>query len=1101
MIFDKESEFEESVIAVLKQHGWTDGVLRYPTEKDLIENWKGILYRNNCGQDRLGKYPLTDGEMAQILEQIESLRTPMALNSFINGKTVAITRDNKNDIAHFGKEVSLKIYDRREIAVGDSVYQIAQQPVYSVRNAILNSRRGDLTLLINGMPLIHIELKRSGIPVSQATGQIEKYSHEGVFTGIFRLVQIFVAMTPDDAVYFANPDVDIFNPSYYFHWADYNNEPICGGNNPGTDEWKRFIGGTSGTAGLLSIPMAHQLIGFYTIADSSDGCLKVLRSYQYIAANAISDRVRTCDWEQRPALPGRPGGYVWHTTGSGKTMTSFKSAQLIADSKDADKVVFLMDRIELGTQSLKEYRSFADNEDDVQGTENTGVLRHRLASTDPKDTLIVTSIQKMSNIKLGEGGVTQAELERMAAKHIVFIVDECHRSTFGDMLQDIRRSFPNALYFGFTGTPILDENQKKKSTTAMIFGECLHRYSIADGIRDHNVLGFDPTMVTTYKDADVRRIVALDKAQACSVEEALSDPDKAEVYEHYMDKAEVPMGATVNESGQRIPGIEDLLPRSQYGIGSEHEHMVVADILDQFPVLSHANKFHAMLATSSIPEAISYYHLFKEQAPDLRVTALFDPNVDNASGSTVKEDALVEIISDYNAAYGKKFTIPTWPAMKKDISSRLSHKAPYGNIDANRDQRLDLLIVVDQMLTGFDSKWVNTLYLDKVIENESIIQAFSRTNRLFGPDKPFGVIRYYRKPHTMRRNIERAVKLYSGDRPLDLFVQKLPQNVASMDARYREILSVFNDSGQSDLRHLPESVESKRKFAKEFVELNQFLEAAKVQGFDWNKASFECTDENGESVNVQPELDQRTYLILAQRYKELFEDKPGGDDAPNDGKDTDEAPYELDGYLTAIDTGLIDTDYMNANFTKWLKALREDSPELAQATEQLHRSFATLSADEQRLAELFLHDVERGDVTVEDGMSLRDYITRYERREQDERRDKLVEALGVNRSLLEEFTLKLVTEKSLNEFGRFDALNRTVDVARARAFFERRDGMRLPPYKVKMSARSLLKRFVLSGGFDIEHGDGGIGGDIGDDTATTAGGNASADDGAADQAI
>ena len=402
MIFDSESVFEENVITVLKQHGWKDGVLRYPTERDLLDNWKDILYRNNNDIDRLGKYPLTDGEMAQIIEQIETLRTPLALNSFVNGRTVSITRDNKEDVAHFGKEVSLYIYDRKEIAGGKSTYQIVQQPVYPAKNTMLNSRRGDLVLLINGMPLIHIELKKSGIPVSQATNQIEKYAHEGVFTGLFRLVQIFVAMTPDDAVYFANPGADKFNPSYYFHWAAYNNEPICGGQHPGKDEWKLFIGGTSGTAGLLSIPMAHQLIGFYTIADSADGCLKVLRSYQYIAANAISDVVRKCDWEQRPSMPGRPGGYVWHTTGSGKTMTSFKSAQLIADSHDADKVVFLMDRIELGTQSLKEYRSFADSETEVQGTENTGVLRDKLNSTDVNDTLIVTSIQKMSNVKAGE---------------------------------------------------------------------------------------------------------------------------------------------------------------------------------------------------------------------------------------------------------------------------------------------------------------------------------------------------------------------------------------------------------------------------------------------------------------------------------------------------------------------------------------------------------------------------------------------------------------------------------------------------------------------------------------------------------------------------
>ena len=219
MIFDSESVFEENVITVLKQHGWKDGVLRYPTERDLLDNWKDILYRNNNDIDRLGKYPLTDGEMAQIIEQIETLRTPLALNSFVNGRTVSITRDNKEDVAHFGKEVSLYIYDRKEIAGGKSTYQIVQQPVYPAKNTMLSSRRGDLVLLINGMPLIHIELKKSGIPVSQATNQIEKYAHEGVFTGLFRLVQIFVAMTPDDAVYFANPGADKFNPSYYFHWA------------------------------------------------------------------------------------------------------------------------------------------------------------------------------------------------------------------------------------------------------------------------------------------------------------------------------------------------------------------------------------------------------------------------------------------------------------------------------------------------------------------------------------------------------------------------------------------------------------------------------------------------------------------------------------------------------------------------------------------------------------------------------------------------------------------------------------------------------------------------------------------------------------------
>lgn len=1064
MVFDKEASFEEAVITVLKQHGWNDaeGVLRYPTEQDLIDNWAKILFNNNAGIDRLNGCPLTQGEMTQVIEQVETLKTPLALNGFINGKTVAITRDNPDDVLHLGKEVSLKIYDRQEIAAGQSRYQIAQQPIYPAKSKILNDRRGDLCLLINGMPVIHIELKRSGVPVSQATGQIEKYAHEGVFTGIFRLVQIFVGLTPDEASYFANPGAGAFNPNFFFHWEDFNNELVCAGDKPGTDEWKRF------TSTLLSIPMAHQLIGFYTVADSSDGCLKVMRSYQYYAAAAISDKVRRCKWDEprHSSTPGRPGGYIWHTTGSGKTMTSFKSAQLIADSHDADKVVFLMDRIELGTQSLSEYRSFADDADDVQGTENTQVLKSKLGSDDPKNRLIVTSIQKMSNVKAGEARITQAELDRLAAKRIVFIIDECHRSTFGDMLQDIRRAFPNALFFGFTGTPILDENQKKGSTTAMVFGECLHRYSIADGIRDGNVLGFDPYMVTTFDDHDVREAVALEQAKAATVAEAISDDRKSKVFYHYMDSAKVPMGPMVDGAGNHIKGIEDFLTRAQYWPGTPHHGKVVEDILRRFPVLSHGSKFHAILATSSIPEAIDYYRAFKTRAPKMKVTALFDPNIDNNAGSTVKEDALVELIEDYNKAYDQEFTIHTWPAMKKDISARLSHKKPYVNVDSNRDSRIDLLIVVDQMLTGFDSKWLNTLYLDKVIDYESIIQAFSRTNRLFGPDKPFGTIRYYRRPHTMMGYIEAAVKLYSGDRPLDMFVQKLPDNIALMDARLQEILMVFEAAGVGDLSKLPASQEARRKFAKEFVELNEFLEAAKIQGFTWEQDTYEFKKEPkegarcAESIIVQPIIDERTYLILVQRYKELFS---GG--APGSAPD---APYELDGHITEIDTGLIDSDYMNSNFEKWLKCLEQDDEGLTAAREELHRSFASLSQGDQRFAELFLHDVERGDATLKEGMTLRDYITSYAHNAKNAQTQRVIEALGIDGDLLTTMVALDLTDSNINEFGRFDDLKDSVDKARAKAFFEQKEGRSLPPFKVNTRAAALLKRFILEGGFDID---------------------------------
>ena len=451
--FDKEKDFEEALIKALQRNGWEQNVIRHPTEEDLLKNWANILYENNQGIDRLNKIPLNAEEMNDILKQVQDARTPQALNGFINGKTISIKRKNPEDTLHYGKEVSLKLYDRMEIAAGQSRYQIVQQPEFSRKCPVLQDRRGDLMLLINGMPVFHIELKKSGIPVSEACHQIEKYAHEGIFTGLFSLVQIFVAMNPEEMLYFANPGPEArFNPDFYFHWADFNNEPV--------NDWKKL------TQCFLNIPMAHQLIGFYTVADSSDGVLKVMRSYQYYAANKISDRVARQDWRSGSQL----GGYIWHTTGSGKTMTSFKSAQLIANSKDADKVVFLMDRIELGTQSLKEYRAFADNADDVQGTEDTVALISKLKSNNPKDTLIVSSIQKMSNIHEGETGKLVAkDLERMKSKRIVFIIDECHRSTFGDMLSTIKATFPNALFFGFTGTPVFTENERML-TTADIFG-------------------------------------------------------------------------------------------------------------------------------------------------------------------------------------------------------------------------------------------------------------------------------------------------------------------------------------------------------------------------------------------------------------------------------------------------------------------------------------------------------------------------------------------------------------------------------------------------------------------------------------------------------
>ena len=1038
MTFKNEAAFEQAFIETLFNKGWESTVLKNPTEQDLINNWAKILFENNSGIDRLNGQPLTDSEMAQILEQIKNLRTPLALNGFINGKTVSIKRDNPNDPAHLGKEISLSIYDRQQIAAGESRYQIVQQPKFPTSSPILNDRRGDIMLLINGMPLFHIELKRSGIPVSQAAHQIENYARSGVFSGLFSLVQIFVAMNPEETKYFANPGPDgSFNSDYYFNWVDFNNEPI--------NYWKD-IAGT-----LLSIPMAHQLIGFYTVADKTDGVLKVMRSYQYFAVRAISDRVARIEWDGRDRL----GGYIWHTTGSGKTMTSFKSAYLIATSKDADKVIFLMDRIELGTQSLEQYNNFADTDDFVQSTENTHALISKLKSTNPNEVLIVSSIQKMSNIKQEEGGLKAHDIEQMQKKRIVIIVDEAHRSTFGDMLITIKETFPQAVFFGFTGTPIQDENEKNLNTTATVFGNELHRYSIADGIRDKNVLGFDPYLISTYKDSKLREAVALDEAKANTIQEAMADPKKKEIYSRFMDKSQVAMAGHWDKANNYVKGIEDYLPTEQYRRPA-HQKKVVEDILENWIQYSQNNKFHGMFATSSIAEAIEYYRLFKKLKPELKITALFDPNIDNNENAKFKEDGLVEIISDYNNRYGMEFSLATHAKMKRDIADRLAHKELYKRVEHTPEKQLELLIVVDQMLTGFDSKWVNTLYLDKMLEYANLIQAFSRTNRLFGKDKPFGIIRYYRRPHTMKRNIDAAVKLYSGDKPLVLFVDKLQDNLKKLNTIFTDIEQLFKSTGIENFEKLPEDKETCGQFAKLFKQFNEHLEAAKIQGFNWNTLTYHFDAKGADEPLFQVVIDEQTYLILALRYKELFSEGGSGGGGGS-------VPFEIDGYLTEIDTDKIDSDYMNSRFTKYLKALHDSEKTISveEALNELHKSFAALTHDEQRIANIFLHDVQRGDVKLQEAKSFRDYITEYQFKAKEDEIHAISTSFGLDESKLRQLISAHVNENNINEFARFDALLNTVDKTKAKQYFEQEDGKSIPPFKVNVKVAAFLKEFVL----------------------------------------
>ena len=999
-MFNKESDFENALIALLATKSWEKEVLRHPTEEDLIANWQAHLNKTNLHIDKLD-VPLIRSEMNQILEQVQALKMPYALNGFINGKTVAIKRENEAS-RHFGKEISLDIFDREEISAGKSRYQIAQQPHFTPRSDLYPKQRGDLMLLINGMPMFHIELKRSGVPISQATNQIERYHKAGAFSGIFSLVQVFVAMTPEECRYFANTSGPL-NPAFYFRWADFNNVYM--------NDWDKVA------THFLSIPMAHQFIGDYTIADAKDEQLKVLRSYQYYAVNKIADTVAKTNW----TAGNQRGGYIWHTTGSGKTVSSFKAAQLISRRRDADKVIFLLDRIELGKQSLEEYQNFADSKNDVQATENTAILLAKLKSKQDRDRLIVTSIQKMSNIK-AEEGVNEADIEQISGKRLVFIVDEAHRTTFGDMLLTIKHTFPNALFFGFTGTPIEEENAKKNSTTATVFGNELHRYSIADGIRDENVLGFHPFHIRTFKDSDLRRAVALQEAKAKDENEVFADDQKKKIYNQFMN--DVPMAGKYDENGKYQKGIEDYVPNVQYQT-AEHINAVVDDMLENWQRLSQGKKYHAIFATSSIPEAVNYYRLIKAKNSGLKLTALFDPNILNDGQGSDKEEWIAEILDDYNAQFDTSFGYASYAKFKTDLSDRLSHINAYKRIKS--EEQLDLLIVVDQMLTGFDSKWLNTLYLDKILDYANLIQAFSRTNRLCNKtDKPFGLIRYYRKPHTMQRNIERAVKLYSGDRPMGLFVDNLDKVIDKMNVCFADIADIFKRAEVADFATNPDDATACAKFVKLFNQLNDHLQAARLLGFVWEKLSYDVVQEDDSVITATLNFDQETYDKLLARYKDLFKEEPSS------GGGSDEVPFDLRSHINEIETDKIDQDYMNARFEKWLKAIGDS--EKTAALEELHHSFATLSKEDQKFAELFLHDVQSGDIQLDPSLALSDYIANYKQKDANDKVEKVISALGLNDDLLRTMLARKYTRENL-DLGRFNDLKASVDKEKAKVYF------------------------------------------------------------------
>lgn len=354
--------------------------------------------------------------------------------------------------------------------------------------------------------------------------------------------------------------------------------------------------------------------------------------------------------------------------------------------------------------------------------------------------------------------------------------------------------------------------------------------------------------------------------------------------------------------------------------------------------------------------------------------------------------------------------------------------------------------------------------MDKMLKYENIIQAFSRTNRIFGPEKPFGTIKYYRRPHTMEKRVAVAFKLYSGDKPLGLFVNKLDVNLENLNFHFKRIKDVFEQAGVPDFAKLPEQTAERAEFARLFKLLNESLEAAKLQGFNWQQLEYKFAKEDtGKKYTVKVELDEKTYKILLQRYKELSRD-------PGTGVII-EVPYDIDGYLTTIDTDDIDSDYMNSRFVKYIKLLHTEGTSaevLRKAADELHKTFATLTQEEQKFANILLHDIQRGDVVAEEGKTFRDYITEYLSKAKNTQVHQLAEVLGVDEDKLQKLISLGLTDSNINAFGRFDALKATADKQKAKEYFEKIEGKKILLPKVNNKIDLLLRKFILEGGFDIE---------------------------------
>ncbi len=788
MPVQSEAALENGLIATLQQMSYD--YVRIEEEKNLRTNFKRQLEKHNRKRlEEFGRNEFTESEFEKILIYLEGG------TRFEKAKKL---RDLFPLEMESGERLWVEFLNHMHWCQNE--FQVSNQITIEGRK----KSRYDVTILINGLPLVQIELKRRGVELKQAYNQIQRY-HKTSFHGLFDYIQLFVISNGVNTRYFAN------NPNsgykFTFNWTDAANVPF---NDLGKFASTFFDKCTLG-----------KIIGKYIVLHEGDKCLMVLRPYQFYAVEKILDRVENSN----------DNGYIWHTTGAGKTLTSFKAAQLVAELDGIDKVMFVVDRHDLDTQTQAEYEAFEPGA--VDGTDNTDELVRRLHSN---SKIIITTIQKL-NAAVSKKWYS-SRIEEIRHSRIVMIFDECHRSHFGDSHKNIIKFFDNTQIFGFTGTPIFVDNAVDGHTTKEVFGNCLHKYLIKDAIADENVLGF--------------------------------------LVEYYQGNADVDCA-----DQNRMTEIAKF-------------------ILNNFNRSTFDGEYDALFAVQSVPMLIRYYKIFKSLRPQIRIGAVFtyaaNSSQDDAltgmnSGGYVNEstgeaDELQAIMDDYNDMFGTSFTTENFRAYYDDINLRMKKK--------KTDMKsLDLCLVVGMFLTGFDSKKLNTLYVDKNMDYHGLLQAFSRTNRVLNEKKRFGKIVCFRD---LKNNVDTSIKLFSNSNNLEDIVRPPFEEVKK---QYQELTTYFLEQYPT-----PSSIDLLRSERDKKLFILAFREVIKKH------AEIQIYNEFDEDATDLGMTEQQ-FMDFRSKYLDLYDTFAGGrgGEKPTEHQEPEEEPGMVGEEDPQDTTGIEDIDF------------------------------------------------------------------------------------------------------------------------------------------------------------------------------------------------